>query len=115
MGIQTLTTINDSQGATGNFPETNGSLFYKGGEMHVALYGTFGGATVTIKASFEGNPETSPMTFPATSTFINLTDEAGSQVSIIADEIIKIDIGQCFLQFVVTGASGTTDIKVRAS
>lgn len=115
MGIQTITTIDNSQGATGNFPETNNSLFYRGGEMHFAIYGTFGGATVTIKASFEGDPETSPISYPATTTFINLTDEAGSAVSILQDEIIKIDIGQCFLQFVVTNASGTTDIKVRAS
>jgi hypothetical protein len=110
MSIQTITTIDDN----GNFPGDGGFL-YRGGQTHFAVYGTFGGATVTIKASFEGDIETSPVTLPSSSTFISLTDEAGSPVSITADEIIKIDIGKCFLQFVATNATGTTDIKVKAS
>lgn len=115
---QTIATINNT--GNGNFPGDNG-FFYKGGEQHFAFYGDFTGsganskATVTIKASFEGDLDATPKQLPASSTFINLTDEAGSPVSISAPEVIKINIGKCHLQFVVTDANGSTDITVKAS
>lgn len=115
---QTLATINNS--GNGNFPGDNGFL-YRGGEQHFAFYGDFTGtganskATVTIKASFDGDLDANPPVLPASSTFINLTDEAGSPVSISAPEVIKINIGKCHLQFVVSDANASTDITVKAS
>ena len=99
--IPTIATVNGN----GDFPGVNG-FNYNGGVTHFALYGTFAGATITIQASFEED---------GSHVFIPLTDEAGTGVSIQANEVIKIDMGKCKMKFVATGASGTPAIKIKAS
>ncbi len=107
MGIATYQTITlDSGTQTGTFP-ASGGILYAGGEKTFAIYGTWGGATVKIEAAFDDGT--------TAANFIVLSDSEGAQLAFIDNAVFRLVLGQCKLQFKVTGSTSATNLSVKVS
>jgi hypothetical protein len=107
MGIATYQTITlDASTQTGTFPASEG-LPYSGGEKTFAIYGTWGGATVKIEAAFDDGT--------TAANFIPLSDSEGAQLAFIDNAVFRLVLGQCRLQFKVSGSTSATSLSVKVS
>ena len=83
----------------GPAPDSNG-FNYRSAESTFAFYGTWGGGSVTIEASFyEGL------------IWIPLRKIDGTILTVAQDEVHTISIGKCKLRYVLAGATGA-DINI---
>jgi len=107
MGIATYQAITlDASTATGTFP-ASGGLPYSGGEKTFAIYGTWGGATVKVEAAFDDGT--------TAANFIPLSDAEGAELAFIDNSIFRLVLGQCRLQFKITGSTSATSLSVKVS
>lgn len=98
-----IATYQSIAGGNADYP-SSGGLSYSGGEKTFAVYGTWDGATMKMKASFDGG-----------TTFITLSDTEGSDLAFLDNAIFRIKLGQCLLRFVISGSGGSTDLAVKVS
>jgi hypothetical protein len=64
------------------------------GTVNVAAFGTFGGGTLTIQASYDGG-----------STYFALTDANGAAGAFTADGAYNIEVGEADIRFTLAGAT----------
>ena len=87
-------------GSNANYP-SSGGVSFSGGNRTFAFQGTFDSGDIKIQASFDGG-----------STFIDLKDGAGNDITVSSNTILTIDLGPCKLRFNLSGSSGSTAVDV---
>jgi len=70
---------------------------YRSAESTFAFYGTFGGGTVTVEASFDNG-----------TIWIPLKKASGDVLEITSNEIHTIVLGKCLMRFKIAGATNPT-------
>jgi hypothetical protein len=87
-------------GGNANYPSSGGVAF-RGGNRTFAFQGTFDSGDIKLQAAFDGG-----------STFIDLKDGAGNDITVSSNTILTIDLGPCLLRFNLSGSGGSTDVDV---
>jgi hypothetical protein len=64
------------------------------GVVNVAAYGTFGGGTLTIQASYDGG-----------TTYFDLTDANSAAGAFTANGALNVEVGEADLRFTLAGST----------
>lgn len=84
---------------TGTGDITSTSILYRGGETTFAIFGDFGGGSLTIEASFDGG-----------TTWIALKKADETVLTLTENDVRLIKLGGCLIRLSMTGATGANVI-----